>query len=65
MNPNNNRVWSAWKKHSESKTVIWVNKSLLMQIYFTETNAAREPGRLFFFNVTDLSFSVCSVLKLD
>lgn len=37
-----------------------------MQIYFTETNAAREPGRLFFFfNVTDLSFSVCSVLKLD
>lgn len=49
MNPNNNRVWSAWKKHSESKTVIWVNKSLLMQIYFTETNAAREPGRLFFF----------------
>lgn len=58
MNPNNNRVWSAWKKHSESKTVIWVNKSLLMQIYFTETNAAREPGRLFFFLMSLISASV-------
>lgn len=35
-----------------------------MQIYCTETNAARKPGCLFF-NVTDLSFSVYSVLKLD